>query len=164
MIDKIGVAQSGRAAGGRWHASARDPEDGRWPQFYRIEDGKRQYLGTDGEYHDVERAEGVLLLEDIKLSAEPLMANGSAALWDVGDGVVALEFTGKMNALDEQVMKLIQKAIPLVKKDYKALVVYNEGSNFSAGANLGLALFALNIAAWGEVEKSVKGGRMPTRR
>ncbi|KLI63620.1 3-hydroxyacyl-CoA dehydrogenase/enoyl-CoA hydratase family protein [Aurantiacibacter marinus] len=127
--------------------------------FYRIENGKRQYFGTDGAYHDVERAEGVLLLEDIKLASEPLMKNSSAALWDVGDGVVALEFTGKMNALDGEVMKLIQKAIPLVKSDYKALVVYNEGSNFSAGANLGLALFALNIAAWSEVEKSIRGGQ-----
>ena len=127
--------------------------------FYRIEGGKRQYLGTDGEYHDIVRPEGVLMLEDIKLSSEPLLKNGSAALWDVGDGVVALEFTGKMNALDEQVMKLIQKAIPLVKSEYKGLVVYNEGSNFSAGANLGLAMFALNIAAWSEVEKLVKGGQ-----
>ncbi|KLE35799.1 3-hydroxyacyl-CoA dehydrogenase/enoyl-CoA hydratase family protein [Aurantiacibacter luteus] len=127
--------------------------------FYRIENGKRQYFGTDGAYHDIERPEGVLLLEDIKRTAEPLLKNGSAALWDVGNGVVALEFTGKMNALDEQVMKLIAQAVPMVAKDYKALVVYNEGSNFSAGANLGLAMFALNIAAWGEVEKLIKGGQ-----
>lgn len=131
--------------------------DGR--PFYRIESGKRQYLGTDGLYHDIVRREGVLKLEDIKLASEPLMVNGSAALWDVGDGVVALEFTGKMNALDDQVMRLIGKAVPLVKSDYKALVVYNEGSNFSAGANLGLAMFALNIAAWSEVEKLVAGGQ-----
>lgn len=127
--------------------------------FYRVENGQRQYLGNDGEYHDVTRPAGVLLLEDIKRTGQPLMANGSAALWDVGDGVVALEFTGKMNALDDQVMRLIGKAIPLVKSDYKALVVYNEGSNFSAGANLGLAMFALNIAAWSEVEKLVQGGQ-----
>ncbi len=127
--------------------------------FYRIEGGKRQYFGTDGAYHDVTRPDGVLLLEDIKLTSQPLLKNGSAALWDVGEGVVALEFTGKMNALDEQVMKLIQQAISLVKSDYKALVVYNEGSNFSAGANLGLAMFALNIAAWSEVERLVKGGQ-----
>lgn len=127
--------------------------------FYRIEGGKRQFLGTDGEYHDVTRPEGVLLLDDIKLTAKPLLKSASAALWDVGDGVVALEFTGKMNALDGEVMKLIGKAIPLVQAQYKALVVYNEGSNFSAGANLGLALFALNIAAWSEIEKLVRGGQ-----
>jgi len=127
--------------------------------FYRVENGKRQYLGLDGDYHDIVRPEGVLRLEDIKLASQPLLRNGSAALWDVGDGVACLEFTGKMNALDGDVMKLIGQAIPLVQKGFKALIVYNDGSNFSAGANLGLALFALNIAAWSEVEKLVAGGQ-----
>lgn len=127
--------------------------------FYRFESGKRQYLGIEGEYHDIVRPEGVLRLEDIKLAAQPLLKNASAALWDVGDGVACLEFTGKMNALDGEVMKLIGQAIPLVQKSFKALLVYNDGSNFSAGANLGLALFALNIAAWSEVEKLVAGGQ-----
>ncbi|WP_294238085.1 3-hydroxyacyl-CoA dehydrogenase/enoyl-CoA hydratase family protein [uncultured Sphingomonas sp.] len=127
--------------------------------FYRVVDGKRQYLTLGGDYEDVVRAEGVLLLEDIKLRSEPLLKNGSAAAWDVGDGVVAFEFTGKMNALDEQVLSLLQKTIALVKSQYKALVIYNEGSNFSAGANLGLAMFAVNIAAWGEVDKLVVAGQ-----
>lgn len=127
--------------------------------FYRVVDGKRQYLTLGGDYVDVVRAEGVVLLEDIKLRSEPLLKNGSAVAWDVGDGVVAFEFTGKMNALDEQVLSLLQKTIALVKSQYKALVVYNEGSNFSAGANLGLAMFAVNIAAWGEVDKLVVAGQ-----
>ena len=128
--------------------------------FYRIEGGKRQVLGLDGTYHDIVRPEGVLLLEDIKASgAQPLLKNGSAALWDVGDGVACLEFTGKMNALDGDVAKLIGQAVPLVAEKFKALVVYNEGSNFSVGANLGLAMFAVNIAAWGEIEKLVAGGQ-----
>lgn len=127
--------------------------------FYRIENGVRQYLGLDGAYHDVPRPEGVLLLEDIKRTAKPIVRNGSAALWDVGDGVACLEFTGKMNALDGDVMALIGKAIPIVQERFKALVVYNEASNFSAGANLGLAMFALNIAAWSEIEKLVAGGQ-----
>jgi 3-hydroxyacyl-CoA dehydrogenase len=79
----------------------------------------------------------------------------------VGDGVVALEFTGKMNALDAEVMKLIGMAIPLVAEKFKAMVIYNEGTHFSAGANLGLALFAMNIAAWGEIETLVSGGKRP---
>ena len=128
--------------------------------FYRIEDGTRQFLGLDGEYHDVVRPEGVLRLADVKLFSKPLLKNGSAALWDVGDGVACLEFTGKMNALDGEVMKLIVKAIPLVQSQYKALVVYTDADSFSAGANLGLALFALNIAAYSEIEKLVAGGQM----
>ncbi|QJU58074.1 3-hydroxyacyl-CoA dehydrogenase [Sphingomonas sp. AP4-R1] len=127
--------------------------------FYRIEGTRKQYLGLDGAYHDVVVPEGVIRFEDLKRGREPVLKSASAALWDIGDGVAALEFTGKMNALDGEVMKLIGKAIPLIQKSYKALVIYNDGSHFSAGANLGLALFALNIAAWSEVEKLVAGGQ-----
>jgi len=159
LIDRIGVAEFAArlAAGGKPVPAIIATAAGR--PFYRVEGGVREYLGADGAYHPIARPEGVLLLEDIKAAAKPLLKTASAALWDIGDGVVALEFTGKMNALDGEVMKLIEQAIPLVSASYKALVVYNEGSNFSAGANLGLAIFALNIAAWGEVEKLVTGGQ-----
>ena len=127
--------------------------------FYRIEGGKRQYLGLDGDYRDIVRPDGVLLLDDVKLAASPIIKNGSAALWDIGDGVACFEFTSKMNALDGETLKLLGQAVEHVAKGMKALVVYNEGSNFSAGANLGLALFAVNIAAWGEIDKLVAGGQ-----
>jgi len=127
--------------------------------FYRVEGGKKQFLGLDGQYHDVVRADGVLLLSDIKLNSQPLLKNGSASLWDIGDGVTCFEFTSKMNALDPDIMALLGKALKLTGKSYKAMVVYNEGSNFSAGANLGLAIFAANIAAWTEIEQLVAAGQ-----
>ena len=127
--------------------------------FYRIEAGKRQYLGLDGDYHDLVRPDGVILLEDIKRAGRPILKNGSAALWDIGDGVACFEFTSKMNALDGDTLTLLGKAVEHVATSMKALVVYNEGGNFSAGANLGLALFAVNIAAWGEIDKLVAGGQ-----
>ncbi|MFS8038009.1 3-hydroxyacyl-CoA dehydrogenase NAD-binding domain-containing protein [Xanthobacter sp. AM11] len=127
--------------------------------FYRVEDGKRQFLALDGTYGDVVRPEGVLLLADIKLKSQPVMKNGSASLWDIGDGVLCLEFTSKGNSLDEGIITLLGKALKLTKDKYKALVIYNEGSNFSVGANLGLALFACNIGAFGEVEKLVAAGQ-----
>jgi 3-hydroxyacyl-CoA dehydrogenase len=127
--------------------------------FYRQIEGRRQFLGTDGAYHDIERPEGVLMLEDIKRLATPVLENNSAAVWDIGDGVLCFEFTSKSNALDEQIMALLGKTIALVQDKYKALVIYNEGRNFSVGANLGLALFAANMAAWGEIEKLIAAGQ-----
>ncbi len=127
--------------------------------FYRIENGQRQYLTAGGEYADVPRADGVELLEDIKLRSQPILQNLSASLWDVGDGVAALEFHTKMNALDDQVVALINEAIPLIRERFKALVVYNEASNFSAGANLGAAMFAVGAGLWDMVEASVSGGQ-----
>ncbi|HEU0067586.1 MAG TPA: 3-hydroxyacyl-CoA dehydrogenase NAD-binding domain-containing protein, partial [Sphingomonas sp.] len=127
--------------------------------FYRVEDGQRQYLNTGGQYVAVPRADGVLLLEDVKLREQPLLKNASAALWHVGDGVAALEFTTKMNALDGEIMALIGEAIPLVQARFKALVIYNEGANFSAGANLGVAMFAVAAGMWDMIDQSAAAGQ-----
>ncbi len=128
--------------------------------FYRTENGVLQYRTTEGEYLDLPRPEGVLLLADIKRRSKPLAKNSSACLWDIGDGVVCLEFTSKMNTMDPQIMGMIRKAVELVPaQGYKALVIYNEGSNFSAGANLGLLLFAGNLAMWPEAKAMVKEGQ-----
>jgi 3-hydroxyacyl-CoA dehydrogenase len=127
--------------------------------FYRLQGGRRQYLGTDGGYHDLHRPEGVLMLEDVKRVSAPVLKNGSAAVWDIGDGVLCFEFTSKSNSLDDQIIALLGKTIPLVTEKYKALVIYNEGRNFSVGANLGLAIFAANIAAWGEIDKLIAAGQ-----
>src|SRR5581483_6928535 len=55
--------------------------------FYKTENGVLHYLGTDGAYRPVKRAEGVLLLSDVKRAGKPVLKNGSASLWDIGDGV-----------------------------------------------------------------------------
>lgn len=130
--------------------------------FYKVDGGKLTYFGTDGKYHAVPRSAGVLLLSDIKLNAKPVIKTSSASVWDIGDGVLCVEFTGKMNALDDQVFEAYHQAIKLISKGdagYKAMVIYNEGSHFSAGANLGLAIFAMNIALWPQIEDLVAGGQ-----
>jgi 3-hydroxyacyl-CoA dehydrogenase len=133
--------------------------------FYRVEDGRLQYLTVDGTYQDVVRPDGVLLLEDIKRRSEkPLLKNGSASLWDIGDGVACFEVHTKMNALDPDVLDLLNKSIGKIEKEMKALVIYNEGSNFSVGANIGLALFAANTAVWPMVEDLVARGQKTYRK
>lgn len=159
LIDQLGAAAFAKRLSDEGKAVPAILKTAGERSFYRIEGGKRQYLGLDGDYHDVVRAEGVLMLEDVKRASRPIMKNGSAALWDIGDGVACFEFTSKMNALDGDILKLLGQAVEHVATSMKAMVIYNEGSNFSAGANLGLALFAVNIAAWGEIEKLVAGGQ-----
>lgn len=127
--------------------------------FYRVREGQLQYLDTSGVYQDVVRPDGVLLLSDIKRRSEPLAKNGSAALWDIGDGVVCLEYTSKMNAMDPDILALMRESIEIVSKDYRALVLHNEGENYSVGANLGLLLFAANIGTWDQIEEMVEGGQ-----
>jgi 3-hydroxyacyl-CoA dehydrogenase len=127
--------------------------------FYKVEGGRLNYLGTDGGYHPVERAEGVLLLSDIKLTAKPILRNGSASLWDVGDDVACLEFHSKMNALDSDSLALMKQALDHVGKKMKALVIHNEAENFSVGANVGLALFAANVGLWPMIDDLIGQGQ-----
>jgi len=128
--------------------------------FYRTEQGVLQYFGTDDTYHNVARPDGVLLLQDIKRATTRIVGNGSASLWDIGDGVVCLEFHTKMNSIDPGIMAMVEKVLKVVPaENYKALIIHSEAANFSVGANIGLALFAANIAGWPEITKSIKAGQ-----
>lgn len=127
--------------------------------FYTRENGERLVLDPCGSYRKIHRAEGILLLDDVKLKSKPILKNGSAALWDIGDGVACFEFTSKMNSLDPDILGLLVKSIAHVSASMKALVIYNEGSNFSAGANLGLALFAANVASWESIDSLIRAGQ-----
>jgi len=159
LIDKLGAGWFAD----RLAAEGRDVppllEAARGTGFYHAEGERLQYLTTGGDFADIVLPEGVIRLSDIKRVSKPLIKNGSAALWDLGDGVTCFEFTSKMNTLDDQTMDLLGKAVKLTAKSHRAMVVYNEGSNFSVGANLGLALFAVNIALWPQIEQLVKGGQ-----
>jgi len=129
--------------------------------FYKVEDGERFFMLGDGSYQAIVRPEGVLLLSDIKRRSEPVLRSSAASVWDLGDGVLCFEFTTYANSLDDSVMAILNKTIALIEKDeaWKALVIHNEGRNFSVGANLGIALFASNIAAWPQVQGGIKGGQ-----
>lgn len=131
-------------------------------RFYRVEGKAFQHLTPAGTYAPVVRPEGVLLLADIKRVSQPVAKNASASLWDIGDGVLCLEFHSKMNAIDLDIFALERKAISLIgdgKGVWKALVVHNEADNFSVGANLGMAMFLINTALWSQVEQFVQEGQ-----
>ncbi|MCK5933643.1 MAG: 3-hydroxyacyl-CoA dehydrogenase [Fulvimarina manganoxydans] len=121
--------------------------------FYKTEGGELKQLGLDGAYHPVVRPEGVLLLSDVKRSGSPLLANESARLWDVGDGIACFEFTSKANSIDDKLLMLLDEALSLVEANYTALVIHNEGTNFSVGANLGLVAEALKSGGHEEIGK-----------
>ena len=127
--------------------------------LYREDGASAQYLGTDGDYHNIEVREGAWLLADRKRAQEAIAKNGSASLWDIGDGVACLEFHSKMNSIDGDTISMIREATKIDKRGFKALVIGNDAQNFSVGANIGLALFAANTAMWPLLEQSVRGGQ-----
>lgn len=135
--------------------------------FYRVEGGRLQFLNKAGVYESIKRPEGVLLLSDIKRASKPVAKNISASLWDIGDGVLCAEFHSKMNALDFFSMRMINKACDIIgdgKGAYKALVIHNEGDDFSVGANIGVALYAAKLKQYWVIEKMVTLGQKTYKR
>ena len=164
LIDKLGpkwFAEKLKASGKPVPALLAKVGEG---TFYRIANGVLEQFTTAGTYAPVKRPEGVLLLADVKRKGKPILKNGSASLWDIGDGAACFEVHTKMNAIDNDVAELLGKSLDHVQKNMKALVLYNEGDNFSVGANIGLALFAANVGVWPMIEGLIEGGQKTYKR
>lgn len=107
--------------------------------FYQVIDGKRNYYDiTSKTYKEIPGLEDFILLDTLKSANKKLWNNEGASIYDLGDEVIGLEFHTKMNSLGQEVVEGINHAISLAEKSYKGLVIGNEGSNFSAGANLAM--------------------------
>ncbi len=165
LVDKFAL---GGKSGAQWFSEKCESEGMEVPQiikkvgsgnFYKVEEGNKYFFAKAGDYVEIPFDDTQFSLADIKLRSKPIMKNSSAALWDIGDGVCAFEFTAKMNSLDPTVLELLAKATAEVEKNYKALVIYNDSENFCVGANIGVLLFAANVAAWKEIDGIIKQGQ-----
>ncbi len=118
--------------------------------FYRTENNVKQALGFDGEYHDLPKKPGVLDLQDIKNTSEPIEGrqNDYASLWDIGDGVICVELHGPGNSLMTDTMDILNAAMDIIERGdgrYNAMVIYAE-DKFGVGANLALVSIMANTA------------------
>ncbi|NVK84314.1 MAG: 3-hydroxyacyl-CoA dehydrogenase/enoyl-CoA hydratase family protein [Cytophagia bacterium] len=106
--------------------------------FYKIENGIKKYYDIPSKsYKTIPGTEELVILENIR-ETHKVWGNAGASLFDIGDGVLCLEFHTKMNAIGQEIIEGIETAISMAEKDYKGLVIGNEGDNFSAGANLAM--------------------------
>ena len=74
--------------------------------------------------------------------------NAGASLVDLGDGVLTVELHSKMNTIGADTIEMLGSGVAEAEKNFDALVVGSEATNFSAGANL---LLVLLKAAGGEL-------------
>ncbi|GAB2763038.1 3-hydroxyacyl-CoA dehydrogenase/enoyl-CoA hydratase family protein [Rhabdobacter roseus] len=112
--------------------------------FYKVKDGKRQYYDIPSKsYQAIPGQESFIILSN--LSNQVVWKNAGATLYDLGDGILNLEFRSKMNTFGAEVIEGVQKSISLAEKDFQGLVIGNESTEaFSAGANLAmLFMFAV---------------------
>lgn len=82
--------------------------------------------------------------------------NAGASLRDIGDGVACLEFHSKMNTIGGDIISLLFTSLDEVNANFAALVIGNEGQNFSAGANLMLVMMEAVEGNWDEIDHMVR--------
>jgi 3-hydroxyacyl-CoA dehydrogenase len=82
--------------------------------------------------------------------------NAGASLVDLGDGVLAVEFHSKMNAIGADTIQMLQAGVKEAAKNHRALVVGNDAPHFSAGANLMLVLLEAQEGNWDEIDLMVR--------
>jgi 3-hydroxyacyl-CoA dehydrogenase len=82
--------------------------------------------------------------------------NSGASLIDLGDGVVCCEFRTKMNAIGGDILAMIHAGVKRVGADFDAMVIGNQATNFSAGANLLLLLVSAQEGEWDDIHLAVR--------
>jgi 3-hydroxyacyl-CoA dehydrogenase len=105
-----------------------------------------------GSYAELEKRPGILTLTGTDI----VKKNAGASLRDIGDGVVCLEFHSKMNSLGDDAISMIQTGLEELAANFEAMVIANEGENFSAGANLMLVLLAAQDEEWDELDLAIR--------
>lgn len=124
--------------------------------FYKIENGVRQYYDiTSKSYKPIPGTEDLIVLDHIRES-KTIWKNSGVSIIDLGDGIINCEFHTKMNTIGGDVIQGVNKAIDLAEKEYRGLVISNEGKNFSAGANIGMIFMMAAEQDYDELNMAVR--------
>ena len=123
--------------------------------FY-TDDGRVFNLVT-GEYEqrDIDpRNAGLTILRQ---GDAPVFENRGSVAWDLGDGILGLTFTTKANSIDDTVVEGLSKATEIAERDFRGMVICNEGDHFCVGANLFAVVMAAQQKAWDQLRETITG-------
>lgn len=124
--------------------------------FYRIENGIRHYYDIRSKsYKPIPGTEGFIVLDHIR-EQKTVWKNSGVTVTDLGDGILNAEIHTKMNTIGGDVIQGLHKAIDLAEKDFRGLVIGNDGANFSAGANIGMIFMMAVEQDYDELNMAVK--------
>jgi 3-hydroxyacyl-CoA dehydrogenase len=141
LWDMLGVrrtAEAMEAAGVAVAPWVREMLDAGHESFYRTEGGRLSFYDPARKDYVAEPDdERRVSLKALRGAGLVVRENKGASLYDLGDGVLCLEFHTKLNTLDGDVRDMLGEAVAEVEaKDWAGLVIGNEAPDFSVGANL----------------------------
>lgn len=131
--------------------------------FYEVRDGNTYYYapplgmpaGKEGLFIKKPGQDSLIILDNIRKSSA-VFQNSGVVVEDLGDGILNLEFRSKMNSIGGDVLAGVNKAIEIAEKDFDGLVIANQGTNFSVGANIGMIFMMAVEQEYDELNMAVK--------
>lgn len=125
--------------------------------FYKVENGTRlSYSPLSGSMIPPLGGGGAAFIVMSNYQDKLVWKNASCKLYDLGDDVLGLQWFTKMGSIGGDVLSGIQTAIDKAEKSYKGLVIANEGTNFSAGANVGMIFMLAIDQEYDELDMAIR--------
>ncbi|TDP60918.1 3-hydroxyacyl-CoA dehydrogenase/enoyl-CoA hydratase family protein [Flavobacterium dankookense] len=124
--------------------------------FYSVKNGKTCFYNISSKAQEEKPGQDAFIILDNIRESHKVWGNSDASVIDLGDGILNLEFHSKMNTIGGGVLTAINKAIDLAEKDCKGLVIGNQGTNFSVGANIGMIFMMAVEQEYDELNMAIK--------
>jgi 3-hydroxyacyl-CoA dehydrogenase len=126
--------------------------------FYRRRKGALEFFDfASGGYVPVPLSPNIILLPSLAERKKVVRRNAGASLYDIGDGVLCVEFHTKMNTIDADIATMLMEGVDLAEKEFAGLVIANHAEHFCAGANLMLVFLEAQNKQFDNIETMVKG-------
>jgi len=123
--------------------------------FYKIDGGKKYcYEPVSKTYKPLPGGEAFIVMSNF--DGKEVWKNGSCRLYDLGNDVLGLQWFTKMGSIGGDVLNGINTSIEKAEKNYKGLVIANEGPNFSAGANVGMIFMLAIDQEYDELDMAIR--------
>ena len=156
--DVLGVAktvEAMKAAGHKVAAWVDEMIASGAPSFYKVENGKRLcYDVSSKSYKIMPGADVFIVMKNFE--NETVWKNSACRTYHLGNDVLGLEWYTKMGSIGGEVLEGIQRSIALAEDKYKGLVIANEGTNFSAGANVGMIFMMAIEQDFDEIDMAIR--------
>ncbi len=134
-----------------------------------VTDGRDGVHGKDGSYSpsagkNIPRSNAAVyqrqlfpdpLLGETFDSGTTVWENDGVRLWHLGDDIGIVSFKTKMNTVNDAVLDGLQRCVEESEKQFKAMVIWQSGEPFSAGADLKGALGLIKDGKIAEFEAMV---------
>jgi 3-hydroxyacyl-CoA dehydrogenase len=102
--------------------------------------------------------------EVLRRGDAPVLKNAGAEAWDLGDGVLGLTFKTKANSIDVDVIKMLHDATDRAERDFRAMILWNQGEFFCVGANLFAIVMAAGQKQWDGLREMIRSYQYATQR